>query len=130
MNSAGMDAGAVRQLACNYKVHQHDETCYQEVPVLDENGLATGKTEKVLVCDQVEYVVHEHNADCYENGVLVCPLPEIKAHVHDQKCYEMQEELVCPQPEHTHTQACYQDVEGSEEPVLICGQTEHVHSKQ
>ena len=99
----GIDPSQARHLSCTYNVHRHNDSCYIDVPVLDAEGKNTGRKEKRLICDQVEYVVHEHNADCYENGNLVCPLPEIKAHVHDQKCYEKQQMLVCSLPEHTHT---------------------------
>ena len=68
-------------LDCPYEIHQHDESCYQEVPVYDDKGTQTG-TEKVLICGKADYVIHQHDENCYQDGLLVCALPEYAEHIH------------------------------------------------
>lgn len=148
----GLDAGAdgtsgSYELSCPFVVHEHTDACYEEQDVLDAYGNPTGEKQKVLICGKADWVVHEHDAGCYQDGVLVCTLPEIKAHQHDKKCYEAQQvltcqlpetdghqhvdgcysesqELTCTIPEHTHSGACYSDVVVSSNEVLTCGYDE------
>ena len=156
-NFAGLDLAdqSANDLNCSFDVHKHTEECYKEVPVFDANGNQTG-TKKVLHCGKEDWVVHEHDENCYQDGKLVCKLPEHKEHQHDAKCYTTQrvlscpkeekqghkhtdacfeeiKELACGQKEHAHTEACYKEVEGNDENIelqLICGQKEHVHSDE
>ena len=120
-------------LECPYKVHQHSDACYEEVVVYDENGEETG-TEKVLVCGKADYVIHEHDENCYQNGRLVCNLPEVKEHIHTEDCYQEQTVLVCDKEGeldedgnlHIHDDSCYE-----KQAVLTCGQQKlHEHSKK
>lgn len=111
----------VRVLNCQMEVHEHTEECYAE----DADG------NKELICGMADYVVHVHNADCYDmNGDLVCPIEEREPHVHDDSCYEEREVLVCGQEEtegtegHTHTEECYEGGEGK----LSCTLEEHEHT--
>ena len=124
-------------LECGFQVHKHTESCYTTV-----DG------QRTLICGQADYVVHTHNDDCYDaGGKLVCPLPEVEEHKHDSSCYKTQSVPVCGQeesaghahddscytaqrgaltcevPEHTHTDACY-----DETGTLICGLVEHIHT--
>ena len=82
----GMKVAKAEVLDCRMPVHQHDESCYKTV-----------KGEKTLVCGQADYVIHTHDANCYDkDGNLVCQLPEVKAgdegiaeeHTHSLSCYE------------------------------------------
>ena len=121
-------------LDCKYEVHQHDQSCYKNVPVYDEDGKKIGE-EEVLVCGKADYVVHEHNENCYQDGILVCGLPEITEHIHTEDCYQEQMVLVCDKEEgqpdengtpHFHDDSCYE-----KQAVLTCGQQElHEHTKK
>ncbi|MBR0397118.1 MAG: LPXTG cell wall anchor domain-containing protein [Eubacterium sp.] len=117
----------VKALNCHFPVHQHTEECYKKVPEYDAGGRKTG-TKKVLNCWKADWVVHEHDANCYENGLLVCSLPEYMEHIHDASCYTMQRVLTCDKeetPGHRHTDACYQTTQN-----IVCGMDEHRHSEQ
>ena len=109
-----------RVLDCQLQVHKHTKDCYKE----DENG------EKYLVCGLADYVVHVHNADCYdESGALVCELPEIPEHKHTEDCYIEQTIQTCTleeTPGHQHTDACYKEEKGE----LTCKLEEHTHSDE
>ena len=113
----------VKELNCNYQVHQHTDDCYTIITGEE------GQEEKVLICGQADYVIHEHNEDCYQDGVLVCTLPEIAEHKHTKSCYTEEKELICGkegEEGHTHTEDCYKTVK-----VLTCGQQElHTHTKK
>ena len=149
---AGLDLAnrAAGGLNCHFDVHKHTKECYKEVPVYDADGRQTG-TNKVLNCGKENWVVHEHDENCYQDGKLVCELPEHKEHKHDAECYTTQrvlscnkeevqghthtdacyeetKELVCEQQEHVHTDACFAENEENLEKQLICGQEEHIHT--
>ena len=116
---------SAKVLNCHFPVHQHTEECYKKVPEYDAGGRKTG-TKKVLNCWKADWIVHEHDENCYENGVLVCQLPEYKEHKHDASCYTMQRVLACGKeetPGHQHTDACYQTTQN-----IACGMEEHRHS--
>ena len=117
----------VSSLACHYTPHVHTDACYIEKDVLDANGNPTGQKEKELICGKADFVMHEHDASCYdENGNLVCKLPEIPWHVHSKEegCYETRHVLNCTIPEHVHTDACYTEVTTGYDRVLTCGYNE------
>lgn len=122
-----------RVLHCQLQLHEHEKSCYDR--------------DKNLICGYADYVVHKHNDDCYNADLkLVCKLPEIEKHEHTKECYNKTVTLVCGQeetaghehtdqcytsqkgdlnckkPEHSHSDACY-DEEGN----LICGMEEHQH---
>ena len=124
MDLDGVPSEPVCTFACTYKVHEHDEDCYEERDIFDEDGNPTGAKEKVLVCGRSDQVVHEHDESCWQDGVLVCQLEENKAHEHDEDCYTTEQKLVCTLPEHTHTDACYEEVTVGTEKQLICGYNE------
>ena len=118
--------GASTELACSFAVHKHTDKCYEEQPVYDADGHQTD-TKKVLICGKEDYVVHEHDASCYQDGELVCQLPEIEEHVHDKDCYKTERELTCGKEEtdgHTHSDKCYKIAKN-----LICGKEEHLHNE-
>lgn len=122
------DSNIIREYDCDLEVHQHTKACYKKVPVFDNNGRKTG-TEKILVCGKADYVVHEHDDLCYQNGdgsgPLICELPEIPEHVHDDTCYISENELTCgleEYPAHFHDDNCY-----SVERILTCEKKEHKH---
>ncbi|HBI63973.1 MAG TPA: hypothetical protein DDX51_02485, partial [Clostridiales bacterium] len=100
-------------LDCQYATHTHTETCYD--------------SEKHLVCGYADYVVHQHDDSCYQDGKLVCTLPEIPEHKHTDACYQEQQELTCgmeESAEHQHDANCYETVK-----ELTCGQQElHTHT--
>ena len=121
-------------LDCPYEIHQHDESCYQEVPVYDDKGTQTG-TEKVLICGKADYVIHQHDENCYQDGLLVCALPEYAEHIHTEECYQEQTVLICDKQEgeldengepHIHDDSCYET-----QSIITCGQQElHHHTKK
>lgn len=124
-------------IVCEIDVHLHDEDCYIQ---------NDGQKSDVPVCGYADFVVHSHEACCYdEEGNLVCPLDEIEEHTHTQECYgavneeettaqedekESEAELICDKTEiilHQHEKNCF-DEDGS----LICGKTEvlrHQHTE-
>ncbi len=86
-------------LDCHYHVHQHDETCYEE----GEDGTLR------LVCGMADYVLHTHNADCYDaDGNLVCPLPEITEPL--SAVYTSGSAIALKVEQHVHTSSCFRDV--------------------
>ena len=132
---AGVTAGTAKHesLCCHFDVHQHTKACYEEQPVLDQDGNPTGKTEKVLICGKSDRIAHKHDERCYQtvqkqvikDGIkqtvtekeLVCKLPELEAHEHDRKCYETENVLTCEKAElHTHTADCYENGPNGESP--------------
>ena len=108
---------------CGVEEHTHTAECY----------------EKVLSCGLEENEGHTHTEACTETvSELICGLEESEAveatedsegspgHKHTEACYQTVTRYVCGLEEtegHQHTDACYED-------VLICGQVEHVHTKQ
>lgn len=52
--------------------HQHTSDCIQ--------------VKKLLICEETEEVLHEHDENCYSGDELICELPEIKEHQHDISC--------------------------------------------
>lgn len=122
-----------RVLHCQFQLHEHEKSCYDR--------------DKNLICGYADYVVHKHNDDCYNADLkLVCSLPEIEKHEHTKECYNKTVTLVCGQEEtagHEHTDQCYTNQKGDlnckkpehshsdacydEESNLICGMEEHQH---
>lgn len=122
-----------RVLHCQFQLHEHEKSCYDR--------------DKNLICGYADYVVHKHNDDCYNADLkLVCSLPEIEKHEHMKECYNKTVTLVCGQEEtagHEHTDQCYTNQKGDlnckkpehshsdacydEESNLICGMEEHQH---
>ena len=121
------DACREKTLTCTVaEGHTHAPECHQTVKELtctqaeDANHTHTEgcyARHEELVCTQPEG--HVHTGECYEQH-LVCTLPEnhthtdgcyapvpSDAHTHTEACFR--QELTCPQPEHTHTLACYSD---------------------
>lgn len=88
-----------RVLDCHFPVHQHTEDCYEE----GEAGTLR------LVCGMADYVLHTHNADCYDaDGNLVCPLPEITEPL--SAVYTSGSAIALKVEQHVHTSSCFRDV--------------------
>ena len=124
--------------------HSHDETCRDENGELicgktekeghvhndSCQGLICGKEESVphthtdackqmvLVCELEETEGHIHSDACMGEPALICGLEETEAvesdHIHGTECYQTYR--ACEMEEHTHTDACYQVVDGEEVP--------------
>ena len=124
--------------------HSHDETCRdengelicgeteQEGHVHNDScqGLICGKEESVphthtdacnqmvLVCELEETEGHIHSDACMGEPALICGLEETETvesdHIHGTECYQTYR--ACEMEEHTHTDACYQVVDGEEVP--------------
>ena len=116
------------EASCGKIEHQHTEDCIQRVLICDkEEGAPDG--DPVLVCTQQE---HQHSESCYaEQQTLVCT----ETHEHTEVCYQTEPVLVCTVPEHTHTDACWeqpihQHTDACYETQYLCGQEEHVHTLQ
>lgn len=88
--------------------HQHTDACFETVEVpADTETLTCGIPEGEGA--------HTHGPECYdEEGNLICHLEEGEGHRHTELCYGTWL-LVCEQPEHTHTAACYSDPEADVE---------------
>ena len=88
--------------------HQHTDACFETVEVpADTETLTCGIPEGEGA--------HTHGPECYdEEGNLTCHLEESQGHRHTELCYGTWL-LVCEQPEHTHTAACYSDSEADVE---------------
>lgn len=91
---------------------------------------------------------HRHSEKCYAK-VLICGQEEgeITAHTHTEDCVTTEQKLICnnEDPQHRHTNECYETIEtytcGMEEgkstghvhtdecydSVLVCGEAEHIH---
>lgn len=119
-----------RETLCGLAEHQHTESCYTRK---DVRHLACGSQSLGIhthtaqcadgSCGYADFVIHEHNSSCYEDGKLVCPLPEVKAHTHTDDCYRIP---TWEESGHTHTDECYTMTKG-----LSCGKTEtegHTHT--
>lgn len=119
-----------RETLCGLAEHQHTESCYTRK---DVRHLACGSQSLGIhthtaqcadgSCGYADFVIHEHNSSCYEDGKLVCPLPEVKAHTHTDDCYRVP---TWEESGHTHTDECYTMTKG-----LSCGKTEtegHTHT--
>lgn len=95
-----------------HDVHRHVDTCY------DAN--------RKLTCGYADYVIHTHDAQCYNGDTLICTLKEL--HTHGEECRDKNGKLVCTLDaveKHTHTNACYHGEK------LICGKQEiqpHTHT--
>lgn len=90
--------------------HIHTDECYEIRP--GELELTCGLPER-----------HIHNESCYnELGELICEKAEAVVHQHADTCrvYIKEQKLICTIEEHTHTDACLNEVvviDGKEYPV-------------
>ncbi|MGM9550202.1 MAG: LPXTG cell wall anchor domain-containing protein [Faecousia sp.] len=118
--------------------HQHTDACYKWEKVLtcdlptelvEENPAEEGEPE--LVCEKKEIILHEHDADCFdEYDNLICGKLQILEHRHTNTCFETvdasagTDTLTCTNTDedHIHTALCYGTWE------LTCGLEEHTHS--
>lgn len=105
---------APKAFACTVgkDVHRHKDTCYD--------------ADRNLTCGYADYVIHTHDAQCYNGDTLICTLKEL--HTHGEGCRDKNGKLVCTLDvveQHTHTNACYKGEK------LICGKQEiqpHTHT--
>ena len=132
-----------QQTFCGQQAHTHDESCYETILICGQDEQlptqqptphvhteACYEAHLVLVCGQEESETHTHTEACCETQyTLVCPLeegeaedePDIPAHIHTDACYETR--LVCQQPEHTHSLACYADAQADLESASVWERT-------
>lgn len=126
------------KLNCSFSLHHHTEQCYSGKKlvcgyadyVLHEHDKNCYDNEGKLVCKLTEVAEHEHNDDCFEKEIkYVCGFEENKGHKHDEDCYDKDKNLICNLEEaenHIHTDSCKEIVE-----KIICGKedkTFHKHS--
>lgn len=124
---------ADEKLVCQKEEHTHDESCYENVLICNEEETPAdpGHTHtdlcyqevQTLICDLKEDVdfepetensespvLHKHDADCFKTEkVLICPQqerPATSGHIHTEECYE--KHLICQKEEHIHTDDCYE----------------------
>lgn len=101
------------------EAHTHGEACYEEKRVLT-CALSTepvDASEASPVCGKTETVTHVHDAGCFrtvevpaDTQTLTCTISEGEGgHTHGPRCYGTWE-LTCGTEEHTHTLACYADL--------------------
>lgn len=121
-----------QETVCGLQEHQHTDSCYTRQTA--KRPACTTQTIGVHThtaqcadgsCGYADFVIHEHNSACYEDGRLVCTLPERKAHTHTTECYQIPTRVV---GEHTHTDSCLTLQRGA----LTCGKAEtegHTHTE-
>jgi len=138
--NCGLEEGAV---------HEHDDSCYEVEEVLICEAELTGsetepttapeETERELICQEQEIILHSHTDACFEihtdgegNEVrtLICESLEVREHIHGEGCFVTEEVpvdtevLTCTLPAlHSHSEACY-----DEAGVLICTEPTEAHS--
>ncbi|MBD5098772.1 MAG: hypothetical protein HDT35_04350 [Clostridiales bacterium] len=95
-------------LTCEQSVHEHDDSCYEQV------SCTLGHTHSLESCGATGYTddEHTHTEACYTDD-LTCTTPE---HTHDSSCNG------CPYGyTHQHSNACYDRLSGN----LVCGKEIH-----
>ena len=131
-DASGNQTGTEEVLICgkaDYAIHVHNDDCYRNVILTDEAGKALKdengeyQTKRVLVCTLPEIREHRHAPECYADyRYLSCGKEETPGHLHTAECYEeVQGDLACGKTEHTHSEACYENVVVGTEQVLSCG---------
>lgn len=124
---------AERETSCGMEEHIHSNSCYQN-PDGSPVTIADCNTAKLIGQTgegYADFVVHQHDDACYEEGELVCELPVIQEHRHGDSCYDKEGKLICGKDEiilHQHTSECY-----DESGALICGKKEvkaHQHTAE
>lgn len=130
----GVGISMTAQYQCGEEEHTHTADCYTKVLTCgyeegelenaDEVAAAAAATSQPTVEaepaplalePQIEFVPHEHTADCYtEVQTLTCMEEE---HVHGDDCFDPEDgSLICDKFEHTHDESCY-----TTEYELTCG---------
>ena len=117
------------EATCGMDEHVHSDACYEVIeeqiltcsPV--HNHTADCYDEGTLICGCADFVLHTHDKNCFsESGVILCELAKLEEHIHTDDCYTV-EEMV---EGHLHEDACY-SIELGE---CICGLEEqegHTH---
>ena len=132
----GIGISMTAQYQCHEVEHTHTADCYDKVLICGytegelENadeiaaaeaaaGSAQSSAEDEIMPlelePQIEFVPHEHTADCYiEVQTLTCMEEE---HTHGDDCFDPEDgTLICEKYEHTHDASCY-----TTEYELACG---------
>ena len=129
----GVGISMTAQYQCGEEEHTHTADCYTKVLTCgyeegelenaDEVAAAAATSQPTVEAEpmplslepQIEFVPHEHTADCYtEVQTLTCMEEE---HVHDDDCFDPEDgSLICDKFEHTHDESCY-----TTEYELTCG---------
>lgn len=129
----GVGISMTAQYQCGEEEHTHTADCYTKVLTCgyeegelenaDEVAAAAAISQPTVEAEpaqlalepQIEFVPHEHTADCYtEVQTLTCMEEE---HVHDDDCFDPEDgSLICDKFEHTHDESCY-----TTEYELTCG---------
>ncbi len=138
-----------------------EETEPETKPETEETEESDGdetepKTQRKLVCEKEEIIVHEHDDSCYDGKILVCLKREVREHVHSDDCFHEaapaeSETPTCGLEEgegaHRHDETCYDENgnllclrEESDghihtercygEWTLTCGMEEHIHTDE
>ncbi len=116
----------LRELICNVPeitIHEHSDVCYAAVESVDENY-----TEETVSSENNEDVVQNSTETEEEHSerVLICEEPEELIHIHDESCYiqtEQEPSLSCLLQEHMHGLACYADLNADLETAETWEQT-------
>ncbi len=129
----GVGISMTAQYQCGEEEHTHTADCYTKVLTCgyeegelenaDEVAAAAATSQPTVEAEpmplslepQIEFVPHEHTADCYtEVQTLTCMEEE---HVHGDDCFDPEDgSLICDKFEHTHDESCY-----TTEYELTCG---------
>ena len=129
----GVGISMTAQYQCGEEEHTHTADCYTKVLTCgyeegelenaDEVAAAAATSQPTIEEEpaplalepQIEFVPHEHTADCYtEVQTLTCMEEE---HVHGDDCFDPEDgSLICDKFEHTHDESCY-----TTEYELTCG---------
>ena len=128
----GVGISMTAQYQCGEVEHAHTADCYtrvltcgyEEGELENADEVAAAATSQpsaeeepapLALEPQIEFVPHEHTADCYtEVQTLTCKEEE---HVHGDDCFDPEDgSLICDKFEHTHDESCY-----TTEYELTCG---------
>lgn len=105
---------------CGIKAHTHGESCFDE-----NSNLSCEKQEHEHSDECMEAAAEDSDLDDTETAGLHCGM---EAHVHSEFCFGENDELICEQPEHEHTDTCRRsDAEEQDElpPEVIPGENEN-----
>ena len=116
----GVGISMPAQYQCGEDEHTHTADCYERILICgykegdlenaSEIAAAEASAEEEIMPlelePQIEFVPHEHTADCYtEVQTLTCMEEE---HIHGDDCYAPTDgSLICEKFEHTHDESCY-----------------------
>lgn len=85
------------------------------------NAASWAASQRELVCEKDEIILHAHSEECCEEDVLICGKMEVLEHIHGEGCFadvsEETEETEAASEAATETSALSTEPAGTEEPA-------------